>query len=454
MENARILVVEDQKIISLEIKERLEEMGHQVVGLAKSGDKAIELALKHFPDLILMDIKIEGDKDGIETADEIRKLMDCPVIFLTAYADDKTIERAKLTEPYAYIVKPLDERELKSAIVIALYKNEISKRLKDSEIKYRTAINSLEGSFYVVDYDYNLILNNSNVEGLMTGDKAGMKCYKLLYNIDAPCKHCTMSELSLGRNARTEFFDKRNNKWQYMISVNVDLSNGEKYAQHLMVDITDRKKNEESVILMLEEKETMLREIHHRVKNNLQLMLSLIRLQEANSSDVSVKSNLQTIQIRLNSMALVHEDLYSSSDLAKVPFTNYIKKLITNLERMYQTHARKIKIECEIDHVFLPVDAAIPVGIIINELVTNSIKHAFPQGKEGNIYIDFRKQNEKFVLTVKDDGTGMNSIGALESPKGLGLKIFNILSRQLNCFVELSNDPGAAYKLILDGVSK
>ena len=451
MENARILVVEDQKIISLEIKERLEEMGHTVVAMAKSGEKAIEHAIKHKPDLILMDIKIEGDMDGIQTADEIRKLMDCPVIFLTAYADDKTVERAKLTEPYAYIVKPLDERELKSAIVIALYKNEISKRLKDSEIKYRSAINSLEGSFYVIDPDYNMIINNSNVEAFKKDVKPGMKCYNILYSIDKPCSHCTLKELEKGSTARKEFYDRKTDKWQYMISAKVDLSTGQKYIQHMLLDITDRKKSEESVLSMLQEKETMLREIHHRVKNNLQLMLSLIRMQEANSSDVTVKNSLQTIQLRLNSMALVHEDLYASQDLAKVPFSNYVEKLIVNLNRMYETHTKQIKIESKIENLSMPVDVAIPIGIMINELVTNSIKHAFNSGKGGLISVEFGDNGGKLALEVKDDGDGINE---KESKAGLGLKIFNILCRQMNCSVEIKNNPGADYKVTLEGVSK
>jgi two-component sensor histidine kinase/AmiR/NasT family two-component response regulator len=453
MKKARILVVEDQQLIALEIRDRLEEMGHEVIAVAKSGDKAIAYALELVPELILMDIKIEGDIDGIETAEQIKNVMDCPIIFLTAYADDKTIQRAKLTEPYAYIVKPLDERELKSAIVIALYKNEIARKLKDSEIKYRTMINSMEGVVYMVDDEYNLIVNNDNAGALIHQDKANKKCYELLYNESRPCKHCSIDDLKKGSASRKEFMDAKNNKWNYMITTPVNLTEGKKYFQNLVIDITERKRNEESLFYMLQEKEIMLREIHHRVKNNLQLMLSLIRLQETNSSETAVKTNLSTIQNRLNSMALVHEDLYASSDLGRIPIRSYAEKLLLNLMRVYDTESNKIKIKSDIEELFFPVDIAIPLGIIVNELVTNSIKHAFPKGRNGKIDIKFKKCDKNYVLEVIDDGSGFEYNGNLKVNNGLGLQISNILCRQLGCKIDYYNESGSHYKLTLNSLT-
>jgi len=254
MKKSRILVVEDQMLIALEIKDRLEDMGHEVIAMAKSGDKAIAFALDLKPDLILMDIKIEGDIDGIQTAEQIKKVMDIPILFLTAYADDKTLERAKLTEPYAYIVKPLDERELKSSIIIALYKSEIDKKLKDSEIKYRTMINSMECLVYIVDEDFKIIVKNDNTKNHSYMDNANKKCYELLYKQSKPCRHCSIDDLKLGSASRKEFMDPRNHRWTYMVTTPVNLTEGKTYIQNLVFDIEEKKRNEEEVFQLLQEK--------------------------------------------------------------------------------------------------------------------------------------------------------------------------------------------------------
>ena len=255
MNKARILVVEDQQIIALEIKDRLQQMGHEVIAMAKSGDKAIALAKEFLPDLILMDIKIEGDIDGIETAEEIKNIMECPIIFLTAYADDKTINRAKLTEPYAYIVKPLDERELKSAIVIALYKNEIYRKLKDSEIRYRTMINSMEGLFYLVDEEFNIMVHNDNARAKLRNGEENKKCYELLYGEKRQCRFCAINDLRIGKASRKEFMDPKTARWNYMITSPVILSDGKKYVQNVVLDITERKRNEEKAFEIIQENE-------------------------------------------------------------------------------------------------------------------------------------------------------------------------------------------------------
>ena len=446
MKKARILVVEDQKIISVEIAERLADMGYQVVGSAKSGNQAIQLATDLVPDLILMDIKLEGSMDGIEAADIIKNLLDCPVIFLTAYADDNTIQRAKITEPYGYIVKPLDERELRSAIEIALYKSKMEKNLKDSEVRYKSIVKTLEGLLYIIDLDYNLVLNNLNPIDFYNQDK--IKCYEFIYKLDKPCVHCTMEKLKQGITTRTEFFDKSSNRVFYRISTPVLLSNDVEYYQNYLIDITQRKKNEENVTKMLHEKEILLREIHHRVKNNLQLMLSVIRLQISNSSDNAVKLNLKEIEGRLISMAIVHEDLYASSDMSKILLKPFIDKLISHIENAYREYKNKIKINADIDHILLPVEKAIPIGFIINELVINSLKHAFIGKKTGNILIKIGNINENHVLEVSDNGIGFPENISIDKPKSLGLTILKSLCDQLNSKTEVLNDNGTKFKII------
>ena len=139
MEKKKIFVVEDESIVSLEIQSRIKHLGYIVSGTAASGDEAIRKVIDLKPDLILMDIRIKGEIDGIETAAEIKKIYDVPIIFLTAYADPVTIQRAKITDPFGYIIKPFEERELHISIEIALYKDHTQKLIREKD-KWLTAI--------------------------------------------------------------------------------------------------------------------------------------------------------------------------------------------------------------------------------------------------------------------------------------------------------------------------
>lgn len=123
MECKRILVVEDEHIVAIGIKKMLKSLGYTVTGIASSGEDAISKAESTFPDLVLMDIMLKGDIDGIEAAEAIRNIIDVPIIYLTAYSDNKVLERAKTTSPYGYIVKPFDEKDLHISIEMALYKH-------------------------------------------------------------------------------------------------------------------------------------------------------------------------------------------------------------------------------------------------------------------------------------------------------------------------------------------
>ncbi len=151
MEKATILIVEDNNIVMLELKDRLFEMGYNVVDTASSGDEAIEKAGLHRPDLIMMDIRIKGEMDGIDAAAEIKKKFGTPVIYLTAHTDEDTIERAKHTEPYGYIIKPFEEREIRTTIEMALYKYSMEQRLKESEHWLSSTLKSIGDALIATD---------------------------------------------------------------------------------------------------------------------------------------------------------------------------------------------------------------------------------------------------------------------------------------------------------------
>ncbi|MEH1855063.1 MAG: PAS domain-containing protein [Nostoc sp.] len=197
-------------------------------------------------------------------------------------------------------------------------------------------------------------------------------------------------------------------------------------------DISERKKAVEQIQRSLEEKETLLKEIHHRVKNNLQIISSLLRMQSRRSGDETTLLLFKESQDRVQSMALIHEQLYQSADIYEINFDNYIKSLIDSLFRSYGVSQKNIVLNIETNGIKLPLDTAIPCGLIINELVSNCLKYAFPEQKKGNITICLEQSPEnQLALVVKDNGIGISETLDWENSNSLGLRIVKNLVRQL-----------------------
>jgi two-component sensor histidine kinase/ligand-binding sensor protein len=184
------------------------------------------------------------------------------------------------------------------------------------------------------------------------------------------------------------------------------------------------------------EKEILLREVHHRVNNNLQVIASLLRMQTEASPDPPLADALRVSQHRVESMALIHAQLYDSTDFRDVEFAGYATRLAGNLLRSYGVDDARIRLRVEIGPLKLGVDQAIPLGLILSELISNALKHAFPQGRSGSIVIEGGRVGERVELVVRDDGVGIAKSAEPRQRKSLGLQIVSILSRQLKATVQ------------------
>jgi two-component sensor histidine kinase/CheY-like chemotaxis protein len=226
--------------------------------------------------------------------------------------------------------------------------------------------------------------------------------------------------------------------------------------QALERDIARREWAEEQLKASLREKEVLLKEIHHRVRNNLQILSSMLTLQANSIKNEQVRSALTESRSRVISMALIHEQLYHSKDLARIDFAEYARTLTTQLFRSYGIKPGQIELHLALDSVLLGVDQAIPCGLIINELVSNALKHAFspsggnprPIGAPAEIRVALHsEQEDTLVLMVNDTGVGLPQAVDLSNPSGLGLQLVTTLTKQLQGTISVERGAGTIFRI-------
>ncbi len=315
MENTKILVVEDDGTIAVRLERLLSAWGYEVVSVSTAED-ALRQAEEEQPDVVLMDIRLddrEGNMDGIDAAQELRSRFDIPSIYLTAYADQDFLDRARETEPYGYLVKPLQELSLRGTLDMAVAKIQVDRRL----------------------------------------------------------------------NA------------------------------------------------LLSEREVLIQEIHHRVKNNMLAITSLLNIMEDEIQDEQALRVLREGEDRIRAMATVHQMLYKSDDLTHIDFQDYATEIVYHLYHSYGISTNKVSPVIEIEDISLKIEVAIPCGMLINELVSNSLKYAFPGERTGRITVTMRSHDEGYELIVSDTGVGLPDGFEAKNTESLGLSLVTSWAQQL-----------------------
>ena len=721
MSKGKILIVEDESIEALDIKHALELFGYEVPNIATSGEDAVELALDIKPDLILMDIILKGNTDGIAAASKIKEL-NIPVIYLTAYSEESKVNRALLTEPYGYIIKPFDRNELKYTIELAIYKNKMEMELKIREEKYRRLAENSKDMIYVMSipdgnyqyvnpavekitefspeefykstrllksyihpdhrnyykktwkkllngetqsaYEYKIVtksgkekwLNQRNtiikdnegnpiaIEGTVTDItkrkeiEEGLKKREIDFNIEnkkllraqrvakigiwendlstndllwseemyrimgfepnTPINLVEVTKLfppkefkrfqqavdaAINKNSpysidykinkkdgtliyihdegeiirnlegkpismfgttqditerklaekslkeseskfrnlvettpdiiweidtqgiftyispqsnsilgwspqqvigksifsmiRQEHIQKIKKSFQTHIegtkkfnvlevpaehrngrqivieihSAKVTDDNGKiKGFQGIARDITEKTIATNKLKTSIKEKDILLQEIHHRVKNNMQIISSLLNLQIKYIKDDEAIDVLKESQNRVKSMAMIHEKLYQSNDFTRINLTEYIESLVNGLFYSYSIDQEEISSIINVDNVRLNIETAVPCGLIINELVSNSLKHGFSNGENGEVYISLKFIDDKYELIIGDNGIGFPSNIDFKKTDSLGLQLVNNLVGQIDGEIELDNRSGTEFKIVFN----
>ncbi|MBW2663577.1 MAG: PAS domain S-box protein [Deltaproteobacteria bacterium] len=303
------------------------------------------------------------------------------------------------------------------------------------------------------------------------GDPAGIKCYKYFMDRSEVCPECgIVKALETKTPAVTEeVLVKEGNRPIQVTTIPFQNDKGKWLVAEVNVDITERKQVEKTLQIAYDqsliyaeelkaeikertraekEKEVLLREIHHRVKNNMQVISSLLKLQSKSVEDKRSLEMLKESQDRIRAMALVHEKLYESEDLANIDFNEYIEYLTKILFRSYAVNREKIRLKLNVERVRFKIDKAIPCGLIVNELVLNSLKHAFADGDSGEIEVSLLFINENEVeLAVSDNGIGVPEGIDFNNTGSLGLKLVNILTDQIDGKLHLDQSKGTKFQI-------
>jgi PAS domain S-box-containing protein len=270
----------------------------------------------------------------------------------------------------------------------------------------------------------------------------------------AHCQHIRAFALSgdvaRGMGKRREVFGRRADGGEFPAEASISklIVNGETTFTVMLRDVTARRQAETRLRASLREKEILLQEVHHRVKNNLQMIESLLRLQAYAVTDPALRELVRDSQNRVHAMALVHEQLYGTHDLAHIDFATYLRELAASVLRSYEGRSAQITLTFDIDDMAaLDIDTAIPLGLVLTELVSNSIKHAFRDGRAGTIAVGLHADAGSLALSVRDDGVGLAETFDPRATGSLGLQLVGDLTEQLGGALAIERRGGAGFQI-------
>ncbi len=333
---------------------------------------------------------------------------------------------------------------------------EKERQLKESEEKYRTLFQMSPDYIALIDLDGKIIEFNDAAGNLIEvgrDEAIGKSFFELGMIIpeNIPFYQQKMALLNDSKDVKpyeTVLLDKNGHeRWVELFNTPLKKYD-ESYAILIIAnDITERKLAEDQLKESLSEKEMLLKEIHHRVKNNLMIISSLLSIQSRFIKDKEALGIFKESQNRAKSMALIHERLYRSTDLKRIDMGDYIRTLSNDLFYAYVTNDQKIQIKLDVEDIMVDINTSIPLGLIINEIITNALKHAFPNEMPGSILISFHRAADKLKLEVADDGIGFPKDLDYKNTSSMGLQLVNSLSNQIDAELTVVMEKGTSFQI-------
>ena len=382
---------------------------------------------------------------------------------------DRIMERVQKEgkiKNYRAIVLRKDEKPIHICMSTALLKNkegvpigtvrvsrditkevELEEKIREERDNLNTIFETMTDGVYLVSKDYKIEFMNRVLQDEY-GDRVGSICYKAFHEREQKCPMCKITEVMNGKTVRWIWHSDRENKIYDLIEMPLSNEDGTISKLTIFRDISEYERAKEQIEASLKEKEVMLKEIHHRVKNNMQVISSILNLHSKHANDKQAKELFQDSRNRILSMALIHDKLYKSEDLARINFAEYVRSLVSYLSRVYRIKPGAISVDMNINDVLLDVNIAIPCGLIINELVSNSFKHAFPDGREGVVTIAIHPVEENGIeLVVSDDGVGFPEDLDYRKTRTIGMELVTALIKQLDGTIEFDRSDGTTFRI-------
>lgn len=471
---AKILLVDDEESIRVTVGEFIEEAGHEV-HTAEDVAKAFELMEEHNFDVIVTDI-IMPKITGIELLRRIHETSpDIPIIMMTGEPEVNTASAAVRAGAFDYLSKPISSDAIKKVIRNAVKTktlNDEKKRLEEENRRYREDLEELvkerTGELRESEEKFRTLFQES-IDGIYLTNVGGkiVDCNKALLDLFGYTRE-EMMAINIGntyvnprdrdrfkkaisgdgfvRNFEVKFHRKDATEMDCNIS-SITRRGGNSNIigyQGIIRDITERKNVEKHIINSLREKELLIQELYHRTKNNMQVICAMLELQSEESDDEQLVKAFREMKDRIMSMALVHEKLYKSQDLSRIDLDDYVSDLTKILMHSNNVSSDKIAIKVDITSFPISIDIAIPVGLILNELISNSLKHAFPNDSDGEISLIIKESDSGMIeLQYSDNGIGLSEDIKITEMESFGIQsLILLVEYQLKGTIDFSNKDG------------
>ena len=334
-------------------------------------------------------------------------------------------------------------------------KGEIS--LRKSEERFRAVAESAIDAIVTTDANGKIIFFNKSLTNIFGYSKEELNGKPLTILMPTRFKKGYLNKLQtfnqsgkhrlIGKTVTTIGLKKDKTEFPFEMSLSAWKSEGKIYFTSIIRDLSERQKANEKIKKSLEEKELLMQEIHHRVKNNMQIISSLLNLQ-TQYVDGEAVNVLKESQNRVKAMAMIHEKLYQSSDLSTINIADYIQSMIRDLFYFYDIKKEVITYNMDISDIRFNIETAVPCGLIISEIVSNSLKYAFPDGNKGQLSVSLKSNNDKYELIISDDGVGIPDELDYKNTESLGLQLVNNLVNQLDGEITLERSHGTKFKII------
>ncbi len=461
-----ILLVEDERATGLMVRTILGKKGYNTL-IAYSGEEAVE-AMERIGgiDLILMDINLGDGMDGTEAAHRILQKYDLPIVFLSSHIEHEVVEKTERISSYGYVVKNSEEAVLLASIRMAfkLFDARIRERkgreaLQRSEEKYRGMFdNSLLGIFQTTLDGRCHMVNRAcaRMLGYDSPEEARAAVTDIATQFYAdPGERTRLIDLLMVNGSAVKDFEvqmKRKDGSKVWALLNTRLVYDEEenipLIEGMYCEITGNKLSDEKICNLLQEKELILNEVHHRIKTNITAIYSLLAMQAGEDSNPAIKKALHDAAGRIRSMMILYDRLYRLEDAAELSIGEYLPALIRDTIEMFPGKD-SVRIITRIEDIVLGARILTPVGIVVYELVTNAMRHAFGNRGGGVITVQAFKNDGKMTILFQDSGCGLPESISLKSPTGFGLQLINMLVIQMNGSISIESDNGTRFTMSL-----